>query len=221
MAAVSWKSAVSANWTVTTDWSSGAVPATTDDVTIGIAGAYTVTLTTPAVTVNSITVSDLNEKLAIADPGGTDTVTAGFTNKGRVDVDTTGTGGTTVSIGGTLSNSGVFAIGNSSISKASTVTAEALTNTGTIDLTGGTAQATLNITGAAPASLTGNYILQGDALLDLASTSVSPSGGMTLMSVSNAELVLNGAQSRVGLSTSTTTNSALTGLTSNAGTLAI
>ncbi len=54
MAAVSWKSAVSANWTVTTDWSSGAVPATTDDVTIGIAGAYTVTLTTPAVTVNSI-----------------------------------------------------------------------------------------------------------------------------------------------------------------------
>jgi hypothetical protein len=80
------------------------------------------------------------------------------------------------------------------------VTAAALANTGTIDLTGSAAvQASLDITGAAPASLTGHYILQGDALLDLSSASVSPTGGVTSIA-GNAELVLDGAQSRVGLS---------------------
>jgi hypothetical protein len=118
MAAVSWKSAVSANWTTIADWSSGAVPVSTADVTIGVAGAYTVTLTTPAITVNSITVSDVNATLAVADPGGTDKVTAGFSNSGTVDVDVTGTGGTSVAIGGTLTNSGTLVFGNSTITKA-------------------------------------------------------------------------------------------------------
>jgi len=85
-------------------------------------------------------------------------ITAGFTNSGTVDVDATGTGGTSVTIGGTLSNSGVLAIGNTSLSKSTTVTAAALANTGTIDLTRSAAvQASLDITGAAPASLTGHY----------------------------------------------------------------
>ncbi len=139
MAAVSWKSAVSANWTVAADWSTGAVPAAADDATIGVAGAYTVAMTT-AVTVHSITLSDLGATLAIAAPGVTETVTAGFTNRGTVDVDAAGSGGTSVKIVGTLSNSGTLVIGNSGITKASTVTAAALANTGTIELTGGTAR---------------------------------------------------------------------------------
>ncbi|MGC2524294.1 MAG: hypothetical protein WA417_16930, partial [Stellaceae bacterium] len=95
MAAVSWKSAVSANWNTPADWSTGAVPAAADTVTIGVAGAYTVALTT-AITVDSIAVSDLHATLAIAAPGITETVTAGFGNAGGVDVDAAGTGGTSL-----------------------------------------------------------------------------------------------------------------------------
>ncbi len=220
MAAVSWKSAVSANWNTPADWSTGAVPAAADTVTIGVAGAYTVALTT-AITVNSIAVSDLHATLAIAAPGITETVTAGFGNAGGVDVDAAGTGGTSLKIGGTLSSSGVLVVGNSGITKASTVTAAGLANTGTIDLTGGTAQATLDVTGGTLANLTGHYILRGDALLEVESSSVSSSGGSITSIAGNAELVLDGAQSRVAQSTATTTNSGLTGLTANAGTLAI
>ena len=100
------------------------------------------------------------------------------------------------------------------------MTVATLTNAGTIDLTGGSARAALEVTGAAPATLDGNYILQGNALLDLASTSISPTGGVTAIA-GHASLVLDGAKSWVGLGASTTSNSALTGLTSNAGTLAI
>ena len=197
MTAVSWKSAVSANWATAADWSAGAAPAA----------------------VNSITLSDTAATLAIAAPGVTEAITAGFTSGGTVEVDATGAGGTSVTIGATLSNSGVLAIGNSGISKATTVTAKTLANTGTIDLTGGSAAATLDITGASPASLTGDYVLRGDALVNFSSGGVSPSGGVTSIA-GDSELVLDGTQSRVELS-GAAGNSGLTGLTSNAGTLAV
>ena len=80
-----------------------------------------------------------------------------------VDVDTSGSGGSSLTIGGALTNSSYyFAVGNSSLTKATTVTAASLANTGTIDLTGGaTAAATLDISGAAPATLNGSYTLSG------------------------------------------------------------
>jgi hypothetical protein len=220
MAAVSWKSAVSGNWTVAADWSTGKVPVAGDDATIGVAGSYTVSLTT-AITVAAITVSDLGALLAIADPGKTEAVTANLGNSGTVDVDATGSGGTSVAVGGTLSNSGVLDIGNSSIGTASTVTAVALANTGTIELTGGSAQATLNVTKATLANLTGDYVLRGNALLEVEGSSVSPTGGSVASIAGNAELVLDGAKSRVAQSTALTSNSGLTGLTANAGTLAV
>src|SRR5277367_2983937 len=219
---VSWKTpGVSANWNTPMDWSTGAVPVATSDVTIGGTGSYTVTLTTPAVTVNSITISDSNTTLAIVDAGGTDTVKVGFSSSGTVDVDATGTGGTSLTIGKTFTNQGILVIGNSGITKASTVTALTLVNAGTIDLTGGTtALATLDIAGATPTTLVGTYVLQGNALLEVPS-SVSPSGGSVTAIASNTKLILDGAQTRVAQSTATTSNSGLTGLTSNAGTLAI
>ena len=158
--------------------------------------------------------------MAIADPGGTDKITANFSNMGTVDVDATGTGGTSVTVGTTFTNQGTLVIGNSGITNATTVTVATLTNAGTIDLTGGSALATLDITGATPTTLVGSYVLQGNALLEVPS-SVSPSGGSVTAIAGNAKLVLSGAQSRVAQSGSTTTNSGLTGLTSNAGTLAI
>ncbi len=44
MAAISWKNPVSGNWTVAADWSTGAVPTLSDDVTIAAPGSYTVTV---------------------------------------------------------------------------------------------------------------------------------------------------------------------------------
>ncbi len=220
MAAVSWKSGVSGNWTVAADWSTGAVPGAADDATIAVAGSYTVAVST-AITVDSITLSDPSATLAIVDPGKTEAVAKNFTTAGAVKIDTTGGGGTKFTVGGTLSNSGTLVIGNSGISTASTVTAAALANTGTIDLTGGTAQATLDVTGATLANLTGDYVLRGNALLEVEGSSVSPTGGSVVSIAGHAELVLDGAQSRLAQSTGTTTNSGLISLATNNGTLAI
>ena len=132
-----------------------------------------------------------------------------------MQVDYGGAGGSTLTIGGTLTNNGTLDIGNTSLTKATTVTAAGLANTGTINLTGGTtAAATLDITGAAPATLDGTYSLSGDALLEFGS------GGMTAIG-SGASLTLNGAKALVALSSALTTDSALTGLASNAGTLVL
>ena len=92
------------------------------------------------------------------------------------------------------------------------MTAAGLSNTGTIELTGGAAtMATLDITAAAPATLGGTFDLSGDALLEFAS------GGIT--AIGAGCIFLNGAKSLVALSTALTTDSALTGLASNSGTV--
>ncbi len=59
MAAISWKSSVSGNWTIAADWSTGAVPTSTDDVTIAAPGSYTVTVSS-----NGVIVRPLGELLA-------------------------------------------------------------------------------------------------------------------------------------------------------------
>ncbi len=92
--------------------------------------------------------------------GSSITTGAAFTNSGllAVDADIFGTGdagGSRLAFGGVLTNKGDLDIGNSGLTAAATVTATGLTNAanGTIDLTGDTAQATLNIAGAAPSVL--------------------------------------------------------------------
>ena len=54
MAAISWKSSVSGNWTVAADWSTGAVPTLSDDVTIAAPFSYTVTVSSNGVIVHPI-----------------------------------------------------------------------------------------------------------------------------------------------------------------------
>ena len=97
---------------------------------------------------------------------------------------TGGAGGSRLTIGGTLTNSGSFDIGSTSLTKATTVTAAGLASTGTINLNGGTtATATLDITGAAPTTLSGTYYLSGDALLEFGSggvTAIGSGAGLTL-----------------------------------------
>jgi hypothetical protein len=54
MAQLFWKSSSSGNWSTASDWSGGAVPTASDDVTIAVAG-ITVTVSTGTLAVNSIT----------------------------------------------------------------------------------------------------------------------------------------------------------------------
>ncbi len=135
------------------------------------------------------------------------------TNFGTLNLDSSfsASGGSSLTLTGVLTNGGTLNVGNSSMTKAATVTAAGLVNTGTVNLTGGTARATLNIDAPAPGTLDGTYNLAGNALLEFAG------GGVTTID-HGAALSLTGALALVALSSKLTSNSALAGLTTVAGT---
>ncbi|HTT78335.1 MAG TPA: hypothetical protein VMF86_01520, partial [Stellaceae bacterium] len=210
MATITWIDDTG-NWNTGADWSGGAVPGASDDATISNSGNYTISITT-AIDVNSITIADTGATLFIAASGDTATVAAGLSNSGTLDVDTSGDGGSTLSIGGTLSNTGVLQIGNGNLTAPTTVAAADVSNTGRIDITGSdTEPATLDIAGAAPATLTGAYDLVGDtggATLEYGSGGISQIGD----GATNAgALDIDGANAFVETG-ATNSNSALTGL---------
>ena len=203
MAAVSWKSAVSGNWTTKIDWSTGAVPVSTDDVTIGVAGSYTVSVTS-AIAADSITLSDASAALVITAPGLTDKVTAALSNSGTVYVDTTGSGGSSLTIGGTLTNQGGFYIGSTSLTKATMVTAGAVNNSGLIELISSTTAApALKVTGAfgntatvevdygyaGGSSLTIGGTLTNQGGLYIGSTSLSKATTVTAAALANSDFI--------------------------------
>ncbi len=181
---------------------------------IGYYGNNTAATTVSAAALNNIGNLQLYSNKATA----TLKIAGAFSNglNDTVDVDTSGSGGSSLTIGGALTNSSYyFAVGNSSLTKATTVTAASLANTGTIDLTGGaTVAATLDISGAAPATLNGSYTLSGHALLEFGG------GAVTAIGIGSG-LTLNGPKALVALKSGLATNSALTGLADNAGTLVL
>jgi filamentous hemagglutinin len=136
-----------------------------------------------------------------------------FDNSATLAVDgafpTTSLGGSSLKLSGLLTNGGTLTIGNSSITKAATVTAAGLVNNGAVDLTGGTARATLNIGSPAPGNLSGSFDLEGNALLEFAGGGITTIGG---------GLTLDGAKALVALSSKLTSNSALSGLNTVSGT---
>jgi fibronectin-binding autotransporter adhesin len=136
-----------------------------------------------------------------------------LSNINFVGVDSFGAGGSSFTIGGAaLTNGGTFNVGNSFITAASQVVVQNLSNTGTINITGGAAPARFLIGSAAPATLTGQFNLFGDALLRYASGAITKIGA-------DGGLSLNGAASRVAVAPTPGSNSALTTLASNAGSL--
>ena len=218
--------AAPATWTGTANLSgdallefhSGGITAIASGADLSLNGADALVALSTALTTNSALTGLATNAgtLNLADSPFTTTVA--LNNTGTLEVDysyyAAGGGGSAVSIGGTLTNSGFVEIGNTAITKATTATAKGLANTGTIDLTGGAAiRATLDSTAAAPATWTGSAFLSGDAVLEFASGGITAIGG-------GAELSLNGALSWVALSTAVTGNSALTKLASNVGTFA-
>ena len=101
MTAISWKSGVSGNWNTKTGWSGGKVPGSADDVTIGAAGTYTVSIT-DAEAAHSVA---LKTKGATLDDTGT--LALGTTlalTAGTLELDNGGViaGGTIEALGGTL-----------------------------------------------------------------------------------------------------------------------
>jgi hypothetical protein len=245
----SWNDAT-ANWTTVADWSNcnSTFPnngnSNTYDVTISLGDP---TLTTP-VTLGSVTVNSpppqMVSEWTITGTGASANLTGTLTNSGAVSlqngalvtvgsglnntstgsllVDNSGAGGSSLNIAGTLTNSGagglpgVF-IGNSGISQATIVTAAGLSNTGTIEIQGSaTKQAALEIGSAAPSTWTGRADLFGDSLLQFGGTSQISTIG------SGAQITLTGPQAYVAAAgINSASNSALRGLTSNAGTFGL
>jgi hypothetical protein len=127
MATIKWLVG-SGTWNTAAKWSPNSVPGPTDDAVVDAAGSYTVTIDAPAIDVGSITISDSSASL-VANNGQTETVVGDLTNGGSLGVDNGGgQGGTTLSIGGTLTNSNFLQVGNNNL--ATTVTAQGLSNTG-------------------------------------------------------------------------------------------
>ena len=142
--------------------------------------------------------------------------TGALVNDGHICLDSgSGDGGSSLTVGGTLTNSGTLAIGNAKLSASDEVTAASLDNTGSINLTGSSAdQALLDVTGSAgfgtAGVLSGTVELAGDSAIEFAS------GQITSLAAS-AHLTLNGNDAFIEDSTALGSNSALTGLASIGG----
>ena len=175
-------------------------------VTLAATPASNSALTTLA-NIGSTAILDVEKGAAVA-------TTVALSNTGTLEADYgSGSGGSRLSTTGTLTNSATIKIGNASLNAATIVKASKLSNSGEIDLTGArSVQASLLVSHGASATLTGTYKLTNDALLQYASGAVTAIGA-------SATLLLSGSLARVALSAAPTSNSALTTLASNAGTL--
>jgi len=154
---------------------------------------------------------DLQNKAAVS-------TTGALTNRGRLSVDGTGgDGGSSLTVGGTLDNSQYLFIGNGHLSASDKVTAASLDNSGSIHLTGSSAdQALLDVTSGSAGFgttgvLNGKVELAGDSAIEFASGQITTLASYTS---SGARLYLNGSNAFVEDSTAPGSNSALTGLAS-------
>jgi len=210
VASISWKGA-NGNWNTAANWSSNTVPGAGDDAVLGSSGAISITV---PFSVHSI--ANTGARLSVTNLGGTASIASTYVNGGELHVDDGGgQGGSMLSIGGLLTNTNYLAIGNGGATGSSTVTAAALSNTGTINLgSSGANLATLNIAGAAgfgtAGILTGTISLAGNALLEFGSGQITTIAG---------QLVLDGTKALLADASDTTHNSALAGLNTITGRL--
>jgi hypothetical protein len=225
MAEADWVSATGGSWTDPSNWLIGgtnAVPGAGDDAVIATTGNYRVEVRA-AIGVGSIALSDTDATVAIVNVPGTVAVAQDVTIDGVLSVDGdpfTSEGGSTVVIGGTLTDAGRVTIGpqTGGLGAPTSVTVTALVNTGEIDLTGNTTgtpanTATLYVGSAAGFGtlgvLTGNVYLNGMANLEFATGQIGTIADGARFNLFGAALLSNAS--------GTTTNSALSGLSSIAG----
>jgi hypothetical protein len=179
MATVNWNNASGGNWETASDWSTGSVPGSGDDVFISASGAYTVSVTTPTTQINSITISDLSAALVLSNGASLSTVGDVTVDRGgsaRLKIDAYGgSGGSKVTVGGNLTNAstgnggdGGVSVGNASMTASDTLMVNgSFINTGGALLTieGGQTGASANVivTGSVRATLTGQYSVVANA----------------------------------------------------------
>jgi hypothetical protein len=211
----------------TVEWGSGGITAIGDgignagNILLNGADAYMeVGATNSNSALKGLTTIASNGELQLAN-GASVTTTGALTvaGGGQLYVDATNTGGgSSLILGGSLTNSGAVQVGNYYASSPDTLKVTGTyTNTGaTLTLVGGNystgANALVNVSGAAPGTATGNYFLtsnEGSAAVEWGS------GGITAIGdgVSNAgTIALNGAGTYLEVG-ATNSNSALKGLT--------
>jgi hypothetical protein len=170
----------------------------------------------PAVTVGTLSITDTSADLSISTVA-TDSVTGALNNAGRIDIDDQfgGAGGSTLSVGGILTNSGQLVIGETNLNSAVQVTAAGLVNTGQIYVSGdATASGTLRVAGTAGFGTAGTL-----------SGSVNLSGGTISFASGTIATILNGSQLQLfgasQIANGGGFNGALAGLATNAGELSI
>jgi hypothetical protein len=206
MSKSTWTGVDGSDWNDPNNWSPAGVPGASSNVTIATGEAVA---SASIGTVNSITDSS---HLSL-DSAGTNTVTTFLDDAGHLWVDHGAReGGTTLNIGGTLTNSNRLIIGNTTLSASDEVSAAALDNMGRIYLIGSSSnQALLEVSSSAGFGTTGilsGYVrLAGDSAIEFAS------GEITSLAA-GAHLGLVGNQAFIEDSTAPGSNSALTGLTS-------
>ncbi len=213
MATVSWSSAASGNWATGSNWQGGNAPGSSDDAVIAVAGNYTVSVTA-AINVASITISDASAALQFTHPGADSAVTGNVTNAGGLGVDALGAGGSTLTVGGSLTTSNALQVGNGGMTANALLTIDGgLSNSNGVTVDGGQAGTTGQITvaGAAPGTLTANYSLianTGTAVLQWGS------GGITQIgdgASHGGDLFIDGAHALAEVG-ATSSNSALANL---------
>jgi hypothetical protein len=173
-----WSSALSGNWSTTSDWNPNGVPGSVggDTATINATGLnYVVTYDEPSESINNLTINSANATLTLGAGGsltvfGSTMLTAGTINVMGANVsggNLTTAAGTTINVGnsGTLQNSttvytanlsGLIDITGSGAALGSGSLGVTLNNTGTIEATGGVG--TLNFAG----TITGSGTLEAN-----------------------------------------------------------
>ena len=222
MATDTWTYDATANWDTPSDWSLG-LPDPSSDVVISTGNPE---VTASFGTVGTLKISSVNAALTFLDAGAS-SVTGGVTNVGSLGLDSSsGDGGSSLTIGGKLTNDGTLQIGpgDLTLSAASTVYARNLANLqgtayGTIYLYGSsTAEATLDVGSAAgfgaAGVLYGGVSLSDDALIEFKS-------GQIATIAADSALSLNGPNALVADASDTGSNSALKGLGTVAGSLGL
>ena len=195
MAFVSWLPSVGGDWDTASNWSTGVLPTSNDQVTISTATIQTITHSKGNDFAGSLAVgNDIFEmeggSLGVVSGAA---FASGFTlTGGSMSVGTSmsiASGATTIS-GGTLAVGASLKIIGSLVQTNGTITAQNVTVTGTAQLLGGVLEGTAVFT-ATGAVTVANYAVKGSAELNNAST-MSQTGNLTLGDVTGIDAtVLN------------------------------
>ena len=205
-------------------YGSGSINTIAASVTLTINGTLAYVADAAAATSNSALtgLTEIDGSLAVT-YGANVAITGNVTDTGTLNLDGDGytsEGGSTLTIGGTLTDSNQVYVGvtTGGLSANTLLSVGQLAGTGQLHIHGGTSAtpplAGVQVASAAPGTLTSSIDLNGNALLSYGSGSINTIA-------QNVTLTIAGMLAYVADTAAATSNSALTGLTEIDGTLAV